>query len=66
MLPGEAVSEVLNATVHAFLCQALRKTESGYRLYWGVYVKPVTADLASKSPAPHVPPRTERPFPASG
>jgi hypothetical protein len=41
-LPHEAVSELQNATVHAFLCQALRKTDHGYRYYWGVYVKPVT------------------------
>ena len=31
-----------NATVHAFLCQALRETDSGYRLYWGIYVKPAS------------------------
>lgn len=42
VLPGESVSEVQNATVHAFLCQALRESDSGYRYYWGVYVKPVS------------------------
>ena len=42
LLPHESVSEVQNATVHAFLCQALRKTDGGYRYYWGVYVKPVS------------------------
>jgi hypothetical protein len=41
-LPSESVSEVQNATVHAFLCQALRESDSGYRLYWGIYVKPVS------------------------
>jgi hypothetical protein len=39
---GESLSEVQNATVHAFLCQALRESESGYRYYWGIYVKPVS------------------------
>ncbi|MGH7294788.1 MAG: DUF2867 domain-containing protein [Polyangiaceae bacterium] len=38
---GESVAEIINATVHAFLCAALVPTEGGYRLYWGVYVKPV-------------------------
>jgi hypothetical protein len=42
LLPRESVSEVQNATVHAFLCQALRESDSGYRYYWGVYVKPVS------------------------
>jgi hypothetical protein len=42
LLPQESVSEVQNATVHAFLCQALRKAGSGYRLYWGIYVKPTS------------------------
>jgi hypothetical protein len=41
LLPRESVSEVQNATVHAFLCQALRESDSGYRYYWGVYVKSV-------------------------
>jgi hypothetical protein len=36
------VSEIQNATVHAFLCQALREADAGYRLYWGIYVKPVS------------------------
>jgi hypothetical protein len=36
------VAEIINATVHAFLCAALVPTEGGYRLYWGVYVKPVS------------------------
>jgi len=34
--PGEALSETRNATVHGFLCTALARTASGYRLYWGV------------------------------
>jgi hypothetical protein len=42
MLPRESVCEVQNATVHAFLCQALQEEGSGYRLYWGIYVKPVS------------------------
>jgi hypothetical protein len=42
VLPGEAVREVQNATVHAFLAEALRETDSGYRLYWGIYVKPTS------------------------
>jgi hypothetical protein len=42
VLPDESISEIQNATVHAFLCQALRETKSGYRYYWGVYVKPVS------------------------
>ena len=42
VLPGERLREVVNATVHAFLCEALRESDSGYRLYWGVYVKPVS------------------------
>jgi hypothetical protein len=42
LLPGESLVEMQNATVHAFLCQALRESDSGYRYYWGVYVKPVS------------------------
>jgi Protein of unknown function (DUF2867) len=33
--PGEALSETRNATVHGFICTALARTASGYRLYWG-------------------------------
>jgi len=40
--PGETLSEIRNATVHGFLCTALVPTVSGYRLYWGVYVIPVS------------------------
>ena len=40
--PGEALSETRNSTVHGFVCTALARTASGYRLYWGVYVIPVS------------------------
>src|SRR5215467_12042688 len=40
--PGEALREIRNATVHGFLCTALTPTAGGYRLYWGVYVIPVS------------------------
>ena len=33
--PGEALSEIRNATVHGFMCKALARTASGYRQYWG-------------------------------
>jgi hypothetical protein len=36
--PGEALRETRNATVHGFICTALARTTTGYRLYWGVYV----------------------------
>ncbi|WP_437604375.1 DUF2867 domain-containing protein [Sorangium sp. So ce590] len=42
VLHGEAVSEIRNATVHAFSCMAIRPTAEGHRLYWAVYVKPVS------------------------
>ena len=38
----EALSELRNATVHAFLALALRRRPEGYTLYLAVYVKPVT------------------------
>jgi hypothetical protein len=41
-LPREMVAEIRNATVHAFLASALVEFPSGYRLYWAVYVKPVS------------------------
>jgi hypothetical protein len=41
VFPDEAVSEVRNATVHAFLAHALRPNSIGYTLYWAIYVKPV-------------------------
>ncbi|MEE9207325.1 MAG: DUF2867 domain-containing protein [Gemmatimonadota bacterium] len=37
----ESLGEIRNATVHAFLAMALRPTETGYRLYWAIYVRPV-------------------------
>jgi hypothetical protein len=40
--PREALCEVRNATVHAFLCTALEATSSGYRFYWAVYVMPTS------------------------
>jgi hypothetical protein len=39
--PREAISEIRNATVHAFLVYALLERASGYRLYWGIHVRPV-------------------------
>jgi hypothetical protein len=38
----ESLSEVRNATVHAFLCTALVGRGQGYRLYFAVYVRPVS------------------------
>ena len=38
--PREALREIRNATVHGFVCTALEGTATGYRLYWGVYVRP--------------------------
>lgn len=38
----ESLAEVRNRTVHAFLCTALVRTSSGYRLYFAVYVRPVS------------------------
>ena len=40
--PHEALAEVRNATVHAFLSTALAPTSSGYRFYWAVYVQPTS------------------------
>lgn len=40
--PGEALSETSNTTVHGYICTALARTATGYRLYWGVYVLPVS------------------------
>jgi len=41
VFPFESLSEVRNATVHAFSCFALRPTMTAYRLYWAIYVKPI-------------------------
>ena len=38
----EAVSEIRNATVHAFLVWALEPRPQGYRLFWAIYVLPVS------------------------
>lgn len=40
-LEREAVSEVRNATVHAFSVLALEPGAEGYRLHWAIYVAPV-------------------------
>lgn len=40
--PAESLSETRNATVHGFICTALARTATGYRMYWGVYVRPVS------------------------
>ena len=42
LLGDESLSEIRNATVHAFLCAALRPVPDGYRLYWGIYVAPTS------------------------
>jgi hypothetical protein len=39
---SEALGEVINRTVHAFLLFALEPAADGYTLYWGIYVKPVS------------------------
>jgi hypothetical protein len=40
--PREALSETRNATVHGWVCLALAPTATGYRLYFAVYVLPVS------------------------
>jgi hypothetical protein len=40
--PGEALSEIRNGTVQGYICVALTRTATGYRLYWAVYVRPVS------------------------
>ena len=42
VLERESLVEVRNATVHAFLASVLTETPGGYRLYWAVYVQPVS------------------------
>ena len=42
LLENEALSELRNATVHAFLALALTPRPGGYTLYLAVYVKPVS------------------------
>jgi hypothetical protein len=41
VLGEEALSELRNATVHAFLALALTPSPGGYTLYLAIYVKPV-------------------------
>jgi hypothetical protein len=38
----EALSEIRNATVQGYVCLALVPTAQGYRLYFAVYVRPVS------------------------
>jgi hypothetical protein len=40
--PTEMLSETRNATVQGYVCVALAPTAGGYRLYWAVYVIPVS------------------------
>jgi hypothetical protein len=40
--PGEALRETRNTTVHGWISTALVATATGYRLYWAVYVLPVS------------------------
>jgi hypothetical protein len=40
--PGEALRETRNATVHGWISTALVPTATGYRLYFAVYVLPVS------------------------
>jgi hypothetical protein len=42
VLGEEALSELHNATVHAFLALALTPSPAGYTLYLAIYVKPVS------------------------
>jgi hypothetical protein len=40
--PDERLLEIRNATVHGWVCTALVPRGSGYRFYFGVYVRPVS------------------------
>ena len=40
--PGESLREIRNATVHGYVCVALARTATGYRMYLAVYVLPVS------------------------
>ena len=42
VLGEEALSELRNATVHAFVALALTPRPGGYTLYLAIYVKPVS------------------------
>lgn len=39
---NEALRETINATVHGFIAYVLAPRTGGYRLYWAVYVLPVS------------------------
>ncbi len=39
---SESLSEIRNATVHAFSCMVLRIAPEGYRFYWAIYVQPIS------------------------
>ncbi len=39
----EAVNEIRNSTVHAFLVWALEPAPNGYQLFWAIHVLPVSA-----------------------
>ncbi len=39
----EALGEVINGTVHAFLLMAMEPEAHGYTVYWAIYVKKVNA-----------------------
>jgi hypothetical protein len=43
VFPREAVSEIQNATAHAFSVQVLIPQATGYRFYWAIHVRPVGA-----------------------
>ena len=38
---NETLSEIINATVHAFSFITLRQNADGYVAYWAIYVMPV-------------------------
>jgi len=40
--PCESLRETRNATVHGFICSALARTPTGYRLYSAIYVRRVS------------------------
>jgi hypothetical protein len=40
--PRESLRETRNATVHGWISTALAPIETGYRLYWAIYVLPVS------------------------
>jgi hypothetical protein len=39
--PDEALGEIVNATVHAFSFMGMAPAPGGYRVHWGIYVRPV-------------------------